>query len=148
MGATHWFFLPLLFAAQLLPAKPAPQHVTVVPTLTTSGSRTVLHLDVTPKPNIHVYGPGAKDFTQPSLKITAPDGIVLDKAAFPPPEMVLDPILKERIPMYTKTFRVVQPTNLRAGQAATVSAVLTYQACDDKMCFAPASLPVTWLIKN
>ena len=147
MGATHSFFLPLLLAAQLLPAKPAPQQVTAVATVTTSGARTVLHLDVTPKPNIHVYGPGAKDFTQPSLKITAPDGIVMDTAGFPAPEMVVDPILKERIPMYTKTFRVVQPTSLKVGQAAAVSGVLTYQACDDKMCFAPASMPVTWVIK-
>ena len=28
----------------------------------------------------------------------------------------------------------------------TISATLTYQACDDKVCFTPRSVPLTWTI--
>ena len=74
MAATPSVFWPLLLTAQLLSPKPALQHVTAVATVTTSGSRATLHLDLTPKPNVHVYGPGAKDFTQPAIKISAERG--------------------------------------------------------------------------
>ena len=106
---------------------------------------------MTPKAKIHVYGPGATNFVQPSLKITTPNGLTIGNARFPAPELVLDPILKERIPMYTKTFRIVQPATLKAapktGETMTIVGVLNYQACDDTMCYAPASAPVSWTVK-
>jgi hypothetical protein len=150
MGTTH-FLVPLLASTlQLLPAKPAVQHVTLAPSASGNGGKLILQLDVTPKAKIHVYGPGAKDFLQPSLKITGPAGPILGKPSLPPPELVLDPILEERIPMYTKTFRVTQPLTLAAvpkpGEHVTITGVFAYQACDDKVCYAPSSAPVSWLV--
>ena len=149
MGATHLAFFLLPFSLQLLPAKPALQHVTLVPSATANGASLTLQLDVTPKVKVHVYGPGATSFLQPSLRITTP-GLTMAKARFPQPELVLDPILKERIPMYTKTFRIVQTATLKAapkaGETITIAGVLSYQACDDTMCYAPASAPVSWTL--
>ena len=147
LGAMHFVLLAALLAAQLLPAKPAVQHVTLVPGHSVSGDTVTLQLDVTPKPKIHVYGPGAKDFLQPTLKITPAAGMTFGKAVYPSPELVLDPILKERIPMYTKTFRVVQPVTMKPGAVSRVSGVLSYQACDDTMCYAPATATVEWVLK-
>ena len=150
-GGLYLAFVLLSFSLQLLPAKPALQHVTLVPSATVSGVSVTLRLDVTPKPKVHVYGPGATTFVQPSLKITTPDGRTVGNARFPAPELVLDPILEERIPMYTTTFRVVQTTTLKtapkSGETLTIVGVLSYQACDDLMCYAPASAPVTWTVK-
>jgi hypothetical protein len=146
-GAMHFVFLAALLAAQLLPAKPAVQHVTLVPAYSVSGETVTLQLDVTPKPKIHVYGPGAKDFLQPALKIMPAAGLAVGKTVYPPPELVLDPILEERIPMYTKTFRVVQPVTMKPGAVSRISGVLSYQACDDTMCYAPASATVEWVLK-
>src|SRR5262245_20278041 len=136
-----------LVAAQLLSAKPGLQHVTVSPSIDVKGTAVVLQLDVTPKPKIHVYGPGAKDFLQPSLKIAPAAGLTVGKASYPPPELVLDPILKERIPMYTKVFRVVQPVTLKPGDATKITGILSYQACDDTMCYAPSQTSVEWTLK-
>jgi|SRR5688572_28725834 len=151
MGATHLAFFLLTLSLQLLPAKPALQHVTLVPSATASGANLTLQLDVTPKVKVHVYGPGATSFLQPSLRITTPAGLTIGKARFPPPELALDPILKERIPMYSKTFRIVQTATLKAapkaGETITIAGVLSYQACDDTMCYAPASAPVSWTVK-
>lgn len=137
--------LPLFF--QLLPEKPAIQYVTLVPSVGGGGARLTLQLDVTPKAKIHVYGPGAKDFVQPSLKIAPRGSLTLGRVSYPAPELVLDPILKERIPMYTKTFRVVQPVTVKPGEPLTITGVLSYQACDDTMCYAPASAAVSWTLK-
>ena len=85
------------------------------------------------------------------MKITSLTGRTIGTARFPAPELVLDPILKERIPMYTKTFRIVQTATLKAapkaGETLTIVGVLNYQACDDTTCYAPASAPVTWTVK-
>jgi hypothetical protein len=146
--AVAFVLVPAAF--QLLPAKPAVQHVTLVSSVTGSGAALTLHLAVTPKPNIHVYGPGAKDFLQPSLKIVTA-GVVAGDVSFPRPEIVRDPILKELIPMYTKMFRVEQPVKLLAalssGKTMTVSGVFSYQACDNTMCYAPSTVPVSWNVR-
>jgi hypothetical protein len=147
LGAMHFLLLAAFLTAQLLPAKPAVQHVTLVPGYSVSGETVTLQLDVTPKPKIHVYGPGAKDFLQPTLKVMPAAGITVGKPVYPSPELVLDPILKERIPMYTKTFRVVQPVTMKSGAVSRISGVLSYQACDDTMCYAPASATVDWVLK-
>ncbi len=123
----------------------------MTPDAVAPAAKATLVLDVTPDRNIHVYAPGAKDFIATSVKMTAKSGITFGAAAYPPSELVLDPILNERIPEYTKTFRITQPMTLSAksppGVSVTVTGVLTYQSCDDKMCFAPSELPVQWTLK-
>jgi hypothetical protein len=147
----HFSFLAFLLAlsSQLLPAKPALQHVTIEPGVTGGGTAVTLHIAVTPKARIHVYGPGAKSFTQPSLKIVT-SGLTAGEVSFPRPEIVPDPILNELIPMYTKTFRVSVPLKLGAatkpGEIVSVAGAFGYQACDDKMCYPPSTAPVTWTV--
>ena len=136
--------------------KPAAiQHVTaatsITPDAVAAGGKVTLVLDVTPDRNIHVYAPGAKDFIATSVKMTAKSGVTFGTAAYPPSEMILDPILNERIPEYTKTFRITQPvtvsTKSPSGESISMTGVLTYQACDEKMCFAPSELPVQWTVR-
>ena len=147
IGVMHFLLLSAFLAAQLLPARPAVQHVTLAPSVSVKGSAAILLLDVTPKSKIHVYGPGAKDFLQPTLKIIPADGVTVGKVSYPLPELVLDPILEQRIPMYTKTFRVTQPITMKAGAVSSISGVLSYQACDDTTCYAPSSIAVEWVLK-
>jgi hypothetical protein len=56
--------------------------------------------------------------------------------------------------MYQKAFKlqrdvVIEGTPqaqaaLKGKDAVTLTGKLEYQACDDKVCFNPASLPLTW----
>jgi len=144
----------LLFQGSLL--KPAAiQHVTAVassaPDSAAAAGKVTLALDVTPQRNIHVYAPGAKDFVATALKLTPQPGLNAGKPVYPPSESVLDPILNERIPEYVKPFRITQPivvpTTVKSGQTLSISGVLSYQACDDKMCFPPSELSVSWAVK-
>ena len=147
-------FVAASFQSQSLLKPAAIQHVTAAtsstPGTVAPGAKATLFLDVTPDRNIHVYAPGAKDFIATAVKMTAKSGIAFAAATYPPAELVLDPILNERIPEYTKTFRITQPMTLSAkspaGESVSVTGVLTYQACDEKMCFAPSELPVQWTL--
>ncbi len=64
--------------------------------------------------------------------------------------------LKEHVPVYQHPFRIVQDVTLdpsREGTAAlkditslTIRGRFDYQACDDKVCFTPQSVPLSWTI--
>jgi len=142
-------------SAQVLAPRSAIQHVTLAASaaspVAATGGRVTLLLDVTPGRDVHVYAPGAKDFIQTTLTISPQARLTIGKPEYPKPELVLDPLLHERIPEYTKTFRIAQPVMLspavKSPEDVTVSGVLGYQACDDKMCYPPSSASVTWTVK-
>jgi hypothetical protein len=157
--AASFFLLPLASvcasAQTLAPGPSAIQHVTLapgaVPPVAATGGQVTLLLDVTPKRDIHVYAPGAKDFIQTTLTLSPQGRLSIGKPGYPRAELVLDPVLNERIPEYTKTFRIAQPVTLgpavKSRDDVTIVGVLSYQACDDKMCYPPSSASVTWTVK-
>ena len=133
----------------LLGTKPsAIQHVTAatgtIPESAAAG-KIALHVDVTPKPNIHVYAPGAKEFSAVSLVLTPRAGVTTGKPVYPAADPA--PVGEDDVPAYRKTFRITQPITVQAAKEDVVIAgVLNYQACDDRLCYPVASLPVSWTI--
>ena len=65
--------------------------------------------------------------------------------------------LKEKVNVYQKPFRLTQDLvldgsaasqeALRGKASITVTGTLQYQACDDKQCYNPVSLPLSWDVK-
>lgn len=64
--------------------------------------------------------------------------------------------LNEHVAVYQRPFRVVQDVMLDPSREAaaslrdlttmTIAATLNYQACDDKLCFSPQSVPLFWTV--
>lgn len=139
--------------AQLTPA-PANRHatVTVAPAEVGGkpGGKLALFVDITPKPGIHVYAPGAKDYIAVSLKLKPRPDVKLGRAAFPKSEDMFFAPLNEHVPVYQKQFRITQDISLAkkvaAGSTVAVEGTLSFQACDDKVCYAPESVPVSWSV--
>lgn len=144
------FLLWALFA-QLAPKPSAIQHVTasVVPPVVSRNGHVTLALDVTPNPGIYVYAPGAKDFTPVKLVLTPRTGVTAGNAVYPPADRVAVPGADDA-PAYRKTFRITQPVTVKstAGKEVVIAGVLNYQSCDDRICYPPASLPVSFLISD
>lgn len=137
----------------------APQidiTASVTDTAAASGTRFSLVLDITPGPRIHVYAPGVKGYKPIVLTIEPQPGVVVREAHYPESELYYFEPLDERVPVFQRPFRILQDVMLdpsRAGQAAlsgttslTIRATLNYQACDDRICYMPQSLPLTWTI--
>ncbi len=136
----------------LAPKPSAIQHVTLAatsePETAAPRGKVTLLLDVTPDPKVHVYAPGAEDYVQTTLKVAATNTSV-GKPAYPPSELVFDTALNKKIPQYLKTFRIRQPLTLgavKSGDRVEVSGTLTYQACDDRMCYPPTTAAVNWTV--
>ena len=122
----------------------------------TLGTHFSLVLDVRPAPRVHVYAPGVSGYKPVRLALNPQPGVVVRMAQFPEPEDYFFKPLNEHVPVYQRPFRIVQDVMLdpsRDGSAAlkdvttlTITGTFEYQACDDKVCFAPQSLPLSWSI--
>ena len=77
---------------------------------------------------------------------------------YPKSEIYFFKPLNERVPVYQKPFRFVQElvleghpdaqAALRGKDSLTLTGTLDYQACDDKVCFNPTSIPLTWTLSQ
>jgi hypothetical protein len=104
--------IPLLLAllAQLISPAPKPGHATIVSSprdvAGKAGTKLALFVDVTPKPGIHVYAPGANDYIPISVKLNAQPAIKAGKLAYPRSEIVS--IADEKVPVFQQPFRLTQ----------------------------------------
>ena len=73
---------------------------------------------------------------------------------YPRSEIYFFKPLKERVPVFQKPFALRQDVlldgtpqsqaALRGRDSVTLTGTLEYQACDDKICFNPESVPLSW----
>jgi peroxiredoxin len=113
-------------------------------------------LDVAPAAGMHVYAPGVRGYKPIALVIDPQPGVIVGGAQYPPSETYHFKPLDERVQVYQHPFRIVQDVTVDAstqGTAAlagrtsiTLSGTLSYQACDDKLCFTPQTVPLTWTV--
>jgi hypothetical protein len=119
------------------------------------GHRITLTMDVTPGPKIHVYAPGQAGYIPVAVKMNdSPDWKAMP-AVFPAAAPFTDP-LGERVEVYAKPFRITQDVTLSltpsmrqrgaAREVLAVSGSFEYQACDDKVCYRPETIPVQWTL--
>jgi DsbC/DsbD-like thiol-disulfide interchange protein len=138
--------------AQLIGPAPKPGHAAILASPAevngAAGAKLALFVDVTPKPGIHVYAPGSKDYIPITVKLNAQPEMKPGKVAYPKSETMT--FLDEKVPVFQKPFRLTQDVTVdksaKAGSTVVVSGTVNYQACDDRVCYAPESAPVTWTV--
>jgi hypothetical protein len=150
------FLVALLLVPGVIPqAQPASNpHETDHLIVTTStnapanSARRELYLDVTPRPRMHIYAPGQAGYIAVTLTLERGPRFSAAPAQFPTPDSILFAPLNERQLVYSKPFRITQPITLarKGGAPLIVKGTLRYQACDDKVCFLPKTVPVDWRI--
>lgn len=115
-----------------------------------------LVLDVRPARGVHVYAPGVSGYKPIALSVQSTPGVLTRPAQYPPSEDYHFKPLNEHVPVFQRPFRIVQDLVVDASPASqaalkgmsslTIKGVLTYQACDDKICFTPQSVPLSWTV--
>jgi len=139
-------------SAQILSPAPKPGHATILPSPIevngAAGAKLALFVDVTPKPGIHVYAPGSKDYIPITVKLNAQPEVKVGKLAYPKSELMT--FADEKVPVFQKPFRLTQDVTLdksaKAGSTVNVTGTVNYQACDDRVCYPPESSPITWTV--
>jgi AhpC/TSA family/Disulphide bond corrector protein DsbC len=113
-------------------------------------------IDGVPEKNVHVYAPGVTGYKPLALTIDPQLGLIVRAIQYPKPQDYFFKPLNEHVPVYQKAFRVIQDLAIdpsRDAEAAlrdvpslTIKGALSYQACDDNVCFLPQSIPLTWTV--
>ena len=112
----------------------------------TPGARTTLFVDVTPKPSMHVYAPGEKDAIPVTVTLTPTGALKADAPTFPKPEQFYFAPIKLTQLIYSKPFRITVPVTVAKTASGTldIKGTIRYQACDDKVCYTPKTIPLAW----
>ena len=128
----------------------------ITDTVAAPGTHFSVVIDVTPASRVHVYAPGAASYKPIALTVDPQPGLVIRAGRLPAPEDYFFKPLNEHVAVYQKPFRIVQDLEIDPSpQAAAglanrttmpLSGTLDYQACDDKVCFNPESVALTWTI--
>jgi len=119
------------------------------------GNLVTLTAEVRLPPDVHVYAPGTKGYKTVKLVIDPLPDFEIRQANYPAAKILFLPAIKERVPVFEGAFRIRQELKVNSmaefsgalgadGKNVTVKGKLEYQACDSKICFLPASVPVEW----
>ena len=147
----------VIFAQAGEPQRKDTMHLTVNTSINATevkaGDTISLTFDITPKRNMHVYAPGKHDYQVIAVKIDPQPWLKVAPTTYPPSEIYYFKELDERVETYGKPFKLVQDMTILNTAAAkkalaaspiTLTGRLEYQACDDRVCYAPARIPVTF----
>jgi Disulphide bond corrector protein DsbC len=148
-----------LSTQSLAPVRNDTMHLTVNTSISSTivepGKQLSLTFDVTPKRAMHVYAPGKHDYQVIAVKLDPQPWLKVAPTNYPPSEIYHFKELDEKVETYGKPFTLVQDItvlNTAAAKKALAAAPvklsgrLEYQACDDKVCYAPTKVPVSFTL--
>ena len=120
-----------------------------------SGQHLVLTLDIELKPKMHLYAPGVQEGYRPIEWVVGDTPAVgVAAVAFPESKILYLDAIKEKVPVYLGKLRLVREITIGKDAALkplvsatgefTVEGEFKYQACDDRVCYIPATIPLKW----
>ncbi len=123
-----------------------------------SGQRISLVMDVQLGPRLHVYAPGVKDDYIPiEWSMKESQALTVRAVKYPSSKMLHLEAINETVPVYQDTFRLVRDVTVARDAALrslldaegrlVIEGALRYQACDDKLCYPPETVPVHWMLQ-
>jgi DsbC/DsbD-like thiol-disulfide interchange protein len=129
-------------SAQMLPL--ATVTAVPVPEAVEAGASVSLEVSVKPREGIHVYAPPQKQYIPISISIERIQGGSVGKPQFPP--SVVRTFEDEKVRVYERPFSIRVPVVVprSPSDALAIAGVVTYQACDDVMCYRPVKVTVRW----
>jgi len=123
------------------------------------GNRVTLIAEIELPAGVHVYAPGVRGYRPVQLTLKPARGFELQAPAYPPSRSLSLPAIHETVPVYEGRFRIRQDVfvgmtdrefliSVRDSPGRTKSVevvgVLSYQACDEKVCYPPSRVSLTW----
>jgi AhpC/TSA family/Disulphide bond corrector protein DsbC len=121
------------------------------------GSRVTLIAQIELPPDVHVYAPGVQGYKAVELTLEGAKGIELASVSYPKPKILYLEAIKERVPVFEGKFRITQDATvpfshtrdglravLSSEKTLSIAGELKYQACDNRVCYPPTSVPVMW----
>ena len=120
------------------------------------GTHFSLVFDLKAARGVHVYAPGVSGYRPVTVRLAPQPGLVVRDAHYPASVDYFFKPLNEHVNVFAGAFRIIQDVAIDASReseamlkeraAFTIQGSLDYQACDDRICFTPQSVPVSWTV--
>jgi hypothetical protein len=118
------------------------------------GQRIVLSLDVTLNSRMHVYAPGVQGYIPIDWKLEEGTTVKPQAFVYPASQMMHLKAIGETVPVYKDRIRInreitfgpedaLKPLVNSAGDLI-LRGSFRYQACDDRECYLPQTVPLEW----
>jgi hypothetical protein len=108
-------------------------------------------------PKMHVYSPEVKNYIPIQLQVAPSPYFMAYPTEYPKSQLLMLPAINEVVPVFQNQFRITQDVTLAAsnvlqpliesGATLKIQGTLRYQACDDKICYLPQTVPLEWVFK-
>lgn len=110
------------------------------------GERIRLILDIELKPKMHVYAPTVEGYVPIEWFLPESPTWKQHPIVYPPTKMLTLPAIEETVPVYDGKFTLQREITFGKAEAGDilVKGTLRYQACDDRVCYIPQSVPIQW----
>jgi hypothetical protein len=119
------------------------------PDVASPRGRLSLVVNVTPKKRMHVYAPGT---TYRAITVTLDKHPSLKPSplTYPKPSIYFFKPLKERVLVFSDPFELTMSIQIGTvppkAAPLKITGTLSYQACDDSVCYLPETVPLQWTI--
>lgn len=110
------------------------------------GNTVVLVVDFDLPDRMHLYAPGS-DYTAADLNIVETEYVLQGELSLPEHEILYLEAIDESVPVYYDTAQIQRDITLSPGyqeDSIEVNAILSYQTCDDDICYPPADFELTF----
>jgi Disulphide bond corrector protein DsbC len=115
------------------------------------GQRVTLIVDVDLNPGMHVYAPGVEGYIPIDWKMQDSAAVAVHPPVFPRSQKLFLKAIGETVPAYRNHFRLIRDITIGRSHddsgKFTVPGSLRYQACDDRVCYIPQELHLTWTLQ-
>ena len=119
------------------------------------GNRLTLILDIELPPKMHLYAPGVEGYIPIEWQIPESEIWWAFDPEYSESRTLHLPVIDETVPVYEGKFRIMRDVVIGPHKAIehlyqktlTLEGSFQYQACDDKICYRPGSIPLTWTFR-
>jgi len=115
-----------------------------------TGQRIALTVDISAPTGVHVYAPGVSGYIPIDLQIADAPAYSVHPGEYPASKTMRLAAIDETVPVYLGDFRIVREITISKNAAQgelTVQGSLRYQACDEKQCYVPETIPLSWTLR-
>jgi DsbC/DsbD-like thiol-disulfide interchange protein len=139
-------------AADIIVARNTP-HLSFIaamsPDVARPGGRLSLVINVTPKKRMRVYAPGTT-YRAITVTLDKHPSLKPSQITYPKPSIYFFKPLKERVLVFGDPFKLTMSIQIGTvppkAAPLKITGTLSYQACDDRVCYLPESMPLQWTI--
>ena len=144
-----WFHFLLATVALVVNGRQAQLTTSASVTDVRAGEHVTLTIDVDLRPGLHVYAPGVENYMPIAWTLDESTAYRAADVHMPEAHKLHLDVIDETVPVYEGRFRLVREVTIdrhvHKGQLH-ITGALRYQACDDRMCYRPETLPVEWTL--